>query len=51
VFARDIRKLSRGLLRSRIISPIAGEFAPTFNPQSAEAAVAIPNQKRFLRRI
>src|SRR2546421_11303148 len=51
LFAWNFSKTLRDLLKWRILDFARGNFAPAFNPATAEMAFAIPNHERFWWRI
>ena len=51
LFPRDFWKTHRDFLIWRVLHFPRGNFAPAFNPPTAEMAFAIPNHERFRWRI
>ena len=51
LFAWNFWKTLRDFLKWRILDFARGNFAPAFNPATAEMAFAIPNHERFWWRI
>ena len=51
VLLRDFRKPARDLLVRRVVEPLAGDAPPPLDPEPAESAVPVEDEKRPVRRV